>query len=486
MLARTSYLVMVGIICFWLTASAQARVCIAPLDNNTGIVNRDSTALALTDALIAVISQGDVSVVERRRYEAVLAEQGLDVTGLTDAKKAQKVGQIFEADRVITGGVVLAPDADGRDKGEADRKHLRATLQVWAVQGGRLIGSASVSASPTELLELTSKLAEKLEKPLDMSLSEPKPEQLTDSPYAGLHYLRGLGYMHAGNYDRALLAFFRTTGLDPRHEQAYFMRTRCYRKLEEYNHAIIELKKFIEAFPESKRLDSAKRQLSNLRREREGPPASLRASTQPRRTVELPRKPVFGQAQQNQALPTIALLPTQQFDERYNTKPFAKLIRERIGASAKVLSVKEAPAVKPLEGHALIKQAETRWKRIHANYPEVDRLLVLTQAALEQKRTNIVTSERWPNEDTPRVVVASNLWLHMSPPPDLSKINEHAPSMPEHPEFYNFVLGSAARLLGSGDCDTFGCPVNRHWYLWDQRYYESWLCEDCRNSLVQK
>jgi tetratricopeptide (TPR) repeat protein len=478
-------LLVVWFACAAAAFGAKARVCITPLDNNTGRNTHDDTTAALTDALIAVVSQSDVSVVERRRYDAVLRERGLDVAGLTDANKARKLGRLFEADRVITGGVVRAAAGGSEGNGQTDGERLRATLQVWAVEGGRLIGSVEASASPNELLALTSNLADKLEKPLDASLIAPASDELADSPYAGLHYLRGLGYMHAGNYDRALLAFFRTTDLAPHHERAYLMRARCYRQLEEYNHAIIELKKFVEQFPESRRLPKVKKRLSALRREREGPPPTLRATTQPRREGELPEKPVFAkEARQGGDLPTIALLPTQRFNERYEARPFAKLIRERIGVSVKVLSVQNAPQVKPLDGHALIKQADALWKRIDAGHPEADRLLVLTQAALEQKRTNIVTSERWPKRGQPRVIVASNLWLHMSPPPDLSKVNEHAPPMPEHPEFYNFVLGAAGRLLGSGDCDTFGCPVNQRWYLWDQRYYDSWLCQQCRAALT--
>jgi len=58
-----------------------------------------------------------------------------------------------------------------------------------------------------------------------------------------------------------------------------------------------------------------------------------------------------------------------------------------------------------------------------------------------------------------------------------------APPLPEHPEFYNFVLGCAAQLCGAGACPTFGCPVNQDWYLWDQRYYKSRLCRRCRRQL---
>ena len=50
---------------------------------------------------------------------------------------------------------------------------------------------------------------------------------------------------------------------------------------------------------------------------------------------------------------------------------------------------------------------------------------------------------------------------------------------------YNFVLGCAAQLCGAdpAQCKTFGCPVNQDWYLWDQRYYKSWLCKHCLTAM---
>jgi len=346
-----------------------------------------------------------------------------------------------------------------------------------------LIGSATVSGSPEKLLELGLEVAGKLAKLLDVKLPKVDPAKLDKNPLAGLHYLRGLGYYHAGNYDRAVMEFFKTTGLDPMHDRAAFRRALCYVGLNEYDHAIIELEHFLKFQHDSPLVPLARNLLKKYRPMWAGYIPTLRAKKKAEQEKHrFPKKPVFAKVERDRA-PTIVLLPTADFVKRYEAEPLATLIRERIGAKVVLLPASDAPKVGPLEGHKLIQQAEQLLKRVRKKHPKAHRLLVLTEAALETDLDERVTSERWPAKGTPKVMVASCLWLHMTPPPDLRKVTPLAPSLPEHPEYYNFALGCAARLCGAGECPTFGCPVNQNWYLWDQRYYKSWLCARCRTPV---
>jgi len=459
-------------------ATAAPVLFVAPMSNNTGMGRFDEVAAGMTDVVMVLLARGkQAQVVERRRLRDVLREQKLAPAGLTDRKALLRVGRLLRANRIISGGLILA---GGRG---AKATRLTATLHVWNTADGRLIGSATHSTAPSGLLELGLALTAKLGRVLEVRLAPIDPSKLDANPLAGLHYMRGLGYFHAANYDRAIMEFFRTTGLDPVHDRAAFHRALCYVRLKEHDHAVIELESFLKTHHDSSLVGRARKLLKIEKPLWAGHIPALRAKQKARKQKGLfPKRPVFSAAEQAKA-PTILLLATADFVKRYKAEPFARLIRERIGARVILLPATEAPKVGPLDGHKLIPCAETLLKRLQAKDPAASRLLVLTEAALETDMDDRVPSERWPAKGGARVIVASCLWLHMHHAPDLRKINPLAPPLPEHPEFYNFVLGCAAQLCGAGTCPTFGCPVNQEWYLWDQRYYKSWLCRHCRQKM---
>ncbi len=461
-------------------AAAEPVLFVAPISNNTGQGEYADVAAAMTDMIMVLLAESDKAcVVERGRLDAVLTEQKLTLAGLTDKDTAVRVGKLLKADRIISGGIIL--DSDDKVK----TKNLLITLHTWNTADGRLIGSVKATAEPDKLLELGLDITSKLAKLLEIELPQVDVERLDKNPLAELHYMRGLGYYHAGNYDRALIELFLTTGLNPMQDRAVIWRARCYIATEEYDHAIIELEDFLKMYPDSPLVPQAKAMLEKYRPMWAGYVPSLRDKAKAVAEKNLfIEQPVF-QNDQDITPPTILLLPTADFSKRFDAKPFAELIEKRLGANVILLDASEAPKVGPLEGHKLIEQAEELFKKLKDKNPKADKLLILTEAALETDMDDRVISECWPSKGTPRVIVASCLWLHMYLPPDLRKVNPFAPPLPEKAEFYNFVLGCSATLCGAGECATFGCPVNQEWYLWDQRYYKSWLCEHCRKAILE-
>jgi len=458
--------------------AAEPVIFVAPVSNNTGRGEYDEAAAALTDGIMVLLAESQqAQVVERQRLTDILREQKLSVAALTDKDTLIRVGRLLTADRIVAGGVILAP------KDPTGQPALTATLHTWNSADGRLIGSVTGSAPPGKLLELGLEVAGKLAKLLDVKLPAVDPAKLEKNPLAGLHYMRGLGFYHAGNYDRAVMEFFTTTGLDPMHDRAAFWRALCYVELKEYDHAIIELKDFLKFQHDSPLVPRAQELLTKYSPMWAGYVPALRAKEKAEQEkLKFPTRCVFPPAERRRA-PAILLLPTADFVARYKAEPFAELIEQRLGAKVVLLPAGEAPTVGPLEGHKLIQQAEKLLEKLRKAHPGPERLLVLTEAALETDVDDRVISERWPAEGDPKVIVASCLWLHMNKPPDLRQVNPLAPPLPEHAEFYNFVLGCAGQLCGAGECPTFGCPVNPDWYLWDQRYYRSWLCDRCRAAM---
>lgn len=218
-------------------APGEPVVFMTPVSNQTGEAGHEATAVALTEAVAVLASQSGVRMVERARYAQVLAEHELTLRGVMDEAAAIRLGRLLEADRLVAGGVWLQPG-----EGEAAPARLRVTLQVWRIADGRLAGTAEAGAAVDELVELAESLALKLREPL--AASTPPADEAKRQPHAqaDLHYLRGLGYYHAGQYDLALMAFFRASDADPHHARAALHRAYCYRALDELDHMAVALR----------------------------------------------------------------------------------------------------------------------------------------------------------------------------------------------------------------------------------------------------
>jgi len=111
-------------------------------------------------------------------------------------------------------------------------------------------------------------IAAELETPFD-----PGPlDELDDKPIASLHFLRGLGFFHSGGYDRATMHLMTTIDYDPEHPTARYWIGRSFFALEEYAHARIALKRFVEARPKSDRADDARRRIETCDQRRPASP----------------------------------------------------------------------------------------------------------------------------------------------------------------------------------------------------------------------
>jgi TolB-like protein len=91
----------------WQLATSQEdkiSVAIAGFDNRTGVFKNESTIETIPELLKTELALlGDLIVVERSKLEAALSEQALSQTGVIDTSKVKTVGQLTNAQFVITG-----------------------------------------------------------------------------------------------------------------------------------------------------------------------------------------------------------------------------------------------------------------------------------------------------------------------------------------------------------------------------------------------
>jgi TolB-like protein len=214
--------------------------CVAPLSNNTGDKPYDALAEGFADMLaVALSEQKTVKVVERHRLSDLLNEQKISLLGLTDPATAVKIGNLLKADRILIGGITKP------------KEKLIINIHAYEIQTARLITSEQKVGKATDIFNLTNDLIDNLCKKLNVQLESIDPNNIDKNPNASLHFMRGLGFYYAGNYDRAIVSFMKTQDLDPISEKAGLWMALCFVKNKEYEHALIELEDLLVKFPKS-------------------------------------------------------------------------------------------------------------------------------------------------------------------------------------------------------------------------------------------
>ena len=215
-------------------------VCIAPFEDNTGSRKWEGLAAGLSDLLaVSLARHKAVQVVDRQKLAAVLKEQELAYRALSETKTAVRVGRLLGADMIIVGGIMVV---DGKPVMSAHVADVNTT---------QVVTSRKVTGEADEVLALSFKLASELARSLDVKLDPVLPDEYDKNPVASLHFMRGLGFHHAGNFERAAMEFMVCGDLDPDHPTTHYWLGRCFHRLQEYDHARIEFRRFLKDFAES-------------------------------------------------------------------------------------------------------------------------------------------------------------------------------------------------------------------------------------------
>ncbi|MCA1808311.1 MAG: hypothetical protein LC725_02440 [Lentisphaerae bacterium] len=194
--------------------------------------------IAVRDLLVGALTESPgVRLVERERLEMLLREQQLTLQGLADPANCARLGVLLGADRIITGRLLM--------QGE----ELTLLAQVTDVATAVIQASCRASGRMADLLEVVVMLAGEISRALDIPFDPGVIDQIDLRPVCSLNYLRGLGFFHVGEYDRALMDFMISGDLDPDNYERHFWMAKAYMALEEYEHALIELWRFTNALP---------------------------------------------------------------------------------------------------------------------------------------------------------------------------------------------------------------------------------------------
>ncbi len=84
---------------------SKKRIVVLPFINENG--RKNMASVLITERLFShIASRQEIELIERGRLDAILKEQGLQSSGIVDARTASTIGAVLGADAVITGTVI--------------------------------------------------------------------------------------------------------------------------------------------------------------------------------------------------------------------------------------------------------------------------------------------------------------------------------------------------------------------------------------------
>ena len=192
----------------------------------------------LADMLITDLhASGKFQVVTRERMQEIFDEMALGKLGLLDPKTAQQFGQVLKVDWALCGSFLH----------EAGRIEVECHMVEVATQ--KLKRVEWVRGPEEKVLELEKQLALKVVENFGLPLTQQERASLlvmrTKSVDAAAHFYAALDHVDHRNQIHALADFRQAAKQDPSYHDARFWIASTYKKLDEYGHAEVELRKLL-------------------------------------------------------------------------------------------------------------------------------------------------------------------------------------------------------------------------------------------------
>lgn len=226
----------------------------------------NSIATGISELLQVYLAQNNVKVVERERFLEIMKEQALGPQGFSDPATAVRIGALLGATKIINGSASLV-------NGE-----LIIIANILDVQTAGIQASKKVMGKQESLSDLSLDLAGQLAQALSANYAPATAGELEKHPEGSLYFLKGLGFFNAGNYDNALAAFMSCGDVEPDHPTCHYWIGTCYYRLGEFEHARIELSRFLKDNPQSDKAAEVQK-LCEECKAKVGPPKPILSSS---------------------------------------------------------------------------------------------------------------------------------------------------------------------------------------------------------------
>jgi TolB-like protein len=196
-------------------AVAPATVAVAefeggsiPADKKTDFWGRALASFVIAD----LAASHNLRVVDREHLAAVLREQRLSATDLSDESTRLRVGKILGAKYFIFGTYTIVGD------------QAALTARMDAVDTGLIVESKSVNGRESDMRTLSEQLAAAFLSPLDevVAARELRSAPLSSGPSASARgfFDQGLVYEEKGDYPRAIDLYTQALSVYPHYTEA--------------------------------------------------------------------------------------------------------------------------------------------------------------------------------------------------------------------------------------------------------------------------
>lgn len=136
--------------CF-VSARSQTSVAVGDFENRTDHLYLDSWSKKIPEFLCTDLSRfSDIAVVDRRQIKALLDEQKLQASGLTDSSRVIEIGRLLSAEYMVAGAIT---ETGG---------WLRVDAGIISVASGRMVSEMVMCRSSEHLENMVSLLANNL------------------------------------------------------------------------------------------------------------------------------------------------------------------------------------------------------------------------------------------------------------------------------------------------------------------------------------
>ena len=135
-----------------LTGQDRPRVAVIPFDNRTDWWAGDMGDVAADMIVTRLVNSGDFSVIERERLEAILQEQGFQLSGQVDPNDVVEIGRLAGVMYLITGSVTRfsidekGTSAFGRSIGYTEAQS-EMNVRAFSTETGEIVTATEASGS---------------------------------------------------------------------------------------------------------------------------------------------------------------------------------------------------------------------------------------------------------------------------------------------------------------------------------------------------
>jgi TolB-like protein len=195
-------------------------------DNNTKDADLDVMRKGLADMMVTdLVSWDGVTIVERDKFEAVVAELKLQRTKYFDQATAVKIGKFLEARYLLTGSMAISGD-----KLILDAKLLDATKNSIVV-------TARADGPKDDIFEIEQQLVDRVTVGIDLKVKNEAGRRRAKVPSldALLAYSKAMDLSDNGKVEEAQKAFAALVSTSPTFLMARERKEQAVKALEEYN-----------------------------------------------------------------------------------------------------------------------------------------------------------------------------------------------------------------------------------------------------------